>query len=79
MATVTESDLQEIKDLIYALDKKIDVNQARTEEKLTGIDKRLDVIEARVNNLTGWLIGVLLALVGGLLGLLGKVAFFPNP
>jgi hypothetical protein len=44
-----------------------------------GIDKRLDIIEGRVNSLTGWLIGILFAFVGGLLGILGKIAFFPNP
>jgi hypothetical protein len=79
MATVTESDLQEIKDLINGLDKKIDVNQARIEEKISGLDKRMEIIEGRINGLTGWLIGILFALVTGLLGLLGKVTFFPNP
>jgi hypothetical protein len=39
----------------------------------------LDIIEGRVNGLTGWLIGVLFALVGGLLGILGKITFFPTP
>jgi hypothetical protein len=38
----------------------------------------MDIIENRVNGLTGWLIGILFALVGGLLGLLGKIAFFPS-
>jgi tetrahydromethanopterin S-methyltransferase subunit F len=75
MATVTDSDLKEIKDILT----DIKVSQGKIEAQITGIDKRLDVIEARVNGLTGWLIGVLLALVGGLLGLLGKIAFFPNP
>lgn len=74
MTTVTDSDLKEIKDLIT----DIKVSQGEMKAQLTGIDKRLDVIEARVNGLTGWLIGVLLALVGGLLGLLGKVTFFPT-
>jgi hypothetical protein len=46
---------------------------------VSGIDKRLDIIEGRVNGLTGWVIGILFAFVGGLLGILGKIAFFPNP
>ena len=86
MVTVTESDLKEIKDLITNLT----INQVRMEERLSGqiialdekvsgIDKRLDIIEGRVNGLTGWLIGILFAFVGGLLGILGKIAFFPNP
>jgi hypothetical protein len=49
------------------------------DEKVSGTNKRLDIIESRVNGLTGWLIGILFAFVGGLLGILGKIAFFPNP
>lgn len=85
MAAVTENDLKELKDLI--IDLKL--NQVRMEErlsgqisgldeKISGIDKRLDIIEGRVNGLTGWLIGILFILITGLLGLLGKVAFFPG-
>jgi chromosome segregation ATPase len=111
MATVTDTDLKELKDLITAQSSQfvrvndtlteIKINQARTEERLSGqiaalderlsgqiatldekvsgLDKRLDIIEGRVNGLTGWLIGVLFAFVGGLLGILGKITFFPNP
>ncbi|MEB3249468.1 MAG: hypothetical protein VKK07_09005, partial [Merismopediaceae bacterium] len=72
MVTVTESDLKDIKDLITNLT----INQVRMEERLSGqiialdekvsgIDKRLDIIEGRVNGLTGWLIGILFAFVGG--------------
>jgi hypothetical protein len=75
MTTVTESDLKELKDLII----EVKVGQARMEAQLAGIDKRLDVIESRVGGLTNWIVGILFALVGGLLGLLGKFAFFPNP
>jgi tetrahydromethanopterin S-methyltransferase subunit G len=86
MPTVTESDLKEIKDLVTNLT----INQVKMEERLSGqinaldekvseIDKRLDIIEGRVNSLTGWLIGILFAFVGGLLCILGKIAFFPNP
>ena len=100
MATVTDTDLKELKDLITAQSSQfvrvndtlteIKISQARTEERLSGqiatldekvsgLDKGLDIIEGRVNGLTGWLIGVLFALVGGLLGILGKITFFPNP
>jgi hypothetical protein len=45
MATVTDSDLQELKDLISSLNSKIDVNQARTEDKLNSIDNRISKLE----------------------------------
>ncbi|MFM7190156.1 MAG: hypothetical protein ACKOX2_04970 [Microcystaceae cyanobacterium] len=77
MPTVTENDIQQLKDLITSGFNKLEVNQARLEEKVNALDKRLDIIESRVNGLTGWLIGILFVFVGGLLGLLGKIAFFP--
>ena len=86
MAIVTDTDLKELKDLITDLkvnqvrmEERLSGQMATLDEKVSGIDKRLDIIESRVNGLTGWLIGVLFALVGGLLGILGKITFFPNP
>ncbi len=86
MATVTDTDLKELKELITDLkvnqvrmEERLSGQMAPLDEKVSGIDKRLDIIESRVNGLTGWLIGVLFALVGGLLGILGKITFFPNP
>ncbi|MFM7439950.1 MAG: hypothetical protein ACKO2V_15365, partial [Snowella sp.] len=97
MATVTDTDLKEIKDLIIdlkinqvrmeerlsgqinALDEKLSGQINTLDQKVSGIDKRLEIVESRVNGLTGWLIGVLFALVGGLLGILGKLTFFPKP
>jgi predicted nucleic acid-binding Zn-ribbon protein len=82
MATVTDTDLKELKDLITDLkvnqvrmEERLSGQMATLDEKVSGIDKRLDIIESRVNGL----IGVLFALVGGLLGILGKITFFPNP
>ena len=75
----TDTDLQELKDLITSGFNRIDINQARLEEKFVAMDKRLELIESRVNSFTGWFIGSLIALVGGLLAILGKIAFFPNP
>ena len=97
MATVTDTDLKEIKDLIIdlkinqvrmeerlsgqinALDEKLSGQINTLDQKVSGIDKRLEIVESRVNGLTGWLIDVLFPLVGGLLGILGKLTFFPNP
>jgi len=95
MATVTDSDLKELKDLIIAQSAQmtniqtqlgevqsqvvdLKIGLGKIEGQIAGIDKRLDVNENRANSLTNWLIGILFALVGGLLGLLGKVTFFPS-
>jgi len=64
---------------IITLDEKLSGQIMTLDEKMSGTNKRLDIIESRVNSLTGWLIGILFAFVGGLLGILGKIAFFPNP
>jgi hypothetical protein len=45
MATITDSDLKEIKDLINGLNGKIEANQVRTEEKLNSIDNRISKLE----------------------------------
>ena len=83
MATVTDTDLKELKDLITDLkvnqvrmEERLSGQMATLDEKVSGIDKRLDIIESRVNGLTGWLIGVLFALAGGLLGIRQNY-FFP--
>jgi len=73
--TVTENDIKELKELITAGFKdlsdginqlKVSVGQIGT--KISGLDKRMDFLGSRVNRLTGWLIGVLFALVGRIIG-----------
>ncbi|MEB3226991.1 MAG: hypothetical protein VKJ27_01290 [Synechocystis sp.] len=64
---------------IDKLDSKLSGQMATLDAKLAGLDKRVENSEKRVDSVTGWLVGILFALVGGLLGLLGKFAFFPNP
>lgn len=85
MATL-EVDLGKILEKIDGRLERLEAGQAEMktaiatiDQKVTDTGKRLDFIEARVSSLTGWIIGILFALVGGLLGLLGKVTFFPNP
>ncbi len=55
MTTVTESDLQELKDLINIrfneLDKKIEVNTAVINERLSSINGRLDIMQVSVNKI----------------------------
>jgi len=90
MPTITDTDLKELKELMTSGFKEINAEITGVkisieklsgqitvlDERVSGLGKRLDILENRVNGLTGWLIGILFALVGGLLGLLGKIAFF---
>ena len=77
--TVSTETEKELRELITAGFTDLKIGQARIEEKINGIDKRLELIEHRVNNQTSWFIGSFVALVGGLLGILSKFVFFPNP
>jgi hypothetical protein len=77
--TVSTETEKELRELITAGFTDLKIGQARIEEKLNGIDKRLELIENRVNKQTSWFIGSFVALVGGLLGILSKFVFFPNP
>jgi len=42
------------------------------------IEKRIDDLNARVNITTNGFLGIVGILVTGILGILGKVVFFPN-
>ena len=77
--TVSTETEKELRELITAGFTDLKIGQARIEEKINGIDKHLELIENRVNNQTSWFIGSFVALVGGLLGILSKFVFFPNP
>ncbi len=77
--TVSTETEKELRELITAGFTDLKIGQARIEEKINGIDKRLELIENRVNNQTSWFIGSFVAIVGGLLGILSKFVFFPNP
>jgi len=84
MATVTDTDLKELKDLItdmkvnqVRMEERLSRQMATLDEKVSGIDKRLDIIESRVNGLKGWLIGVLFAFVGGFVRYSRQNYFFP--
>ena len=55
MTTVTENDIRELKDLINSrfneLDKKVEVNTAVINEKLSSINGRLDTMQASINKI----------------------------
>lgn len=114
MTTSTNADINELRDLILALDRKIDnkidaldrkidtkidaldkkieVFQARTEErfntidekfktldeKFKGINTRLGDFNTRLNTMTIGFLSIVGILVTGLVGIIGKVVFFPN-
>ena len=84
MPTVTETDLKELKDLIIdlksdiqAIDKKIDVYTARTDERLEEINTSLSELKKQTDKQDNrlWLLisGMFLAL----LGILAKFALNP--
>ena len=72
MATVTDTDLQEIKDLINnrfsELDKKLDLHIVRTDERLDSINQNLADLkkqsEKQDNRLWVLISGIFLALLG---------------
>ncbi|WP_299488743.1 hypothetical protein [Acaryochloris sp. IP29b_bin.137] len=94
MPPSTDTDIQELKNLILGLDKKIEVLDkkvevfaARTEERFNSIgqriesldkslNKRIDSLEQRTNVQVTFL-SLVPILATSLLGILGKVVFFP--
>lgn len=93
MTTVTDSDIKELKDLLVGLDKKIDAMDkkldiyiAKTDERLKGIDskltqldKRIDSVDTRLNTFMIGFLSIIGIMVTGILAIIGKVVFFPNP
>ncbi len=92
---MTASSDTEIRDLLTKINQdiqEIKISQARSEEKLIGIEKRLDdtnkriddtnirftQLEGRLNTQTNWFLGIFGVLVAGLLTIIGKLGFFPN-
>ncbi len=71
------ADVAEIKTTVNDVDTRLQVFQARTEEKFNSIDQRLANLETRGNaqETRFWTFVVLL--ITALRGLLAKVAFFP--
>lgn len=86
MSTVTEADIKELKDLINnRFDKlseditDIKVKLAKIESKTDGLEKRVDDLNGRLNIMTIGFLSIVGVLVTGILGIIGKIAFFPNP
>jgi archaellum component FlaC len=78
---------------IDVIDKKLDIHIARTDEKLKAIDerfdqldkriddvnKRVDSVDARLNTFMLGFLSIVGIMATGMLGIVGKVVFFPNP
>jgi hypothetical protein len=90
MAQKTDTDLREIKDLIQALDKKIDSGLSDIKLELSDVkgelklaNSRLTTIEANVNKLDGRLWGFiglgLTTTLGSLLTVFIRYMFWNNP
>jgi predicted nuclease with TOPRIM domain len=75
MPAITESDLQEIKDILMELK----ISQARMDEKLDAINNNVSDLKKQVdkqdNRLWVLVSGMFLVIIGALT----KFAFFPNP
>lgn len=83
----------ELERKIDGIDKKLDIHIVRTDEKFKSVDQRFDeidkrlnqvdrsieVINARLNTFTLGFLSIVGILVTGLLGIVTKVVFFPNP
>jgi hypothetical protein len=85
MTQMTDVDLRELRDLILGLDKRVEVFAAETKERFNSIDQRFDSVEQRLGSLEDkvkaqdnriW--SFLTALILALVGLLAKLAFFPQ-
>ncbi|MCZ8047286.1 MAG: DUF4164 domain-containing protein, partial [Microcystis sp. LE19-41.2A] len=49
------------------------------DSKVMEIEKRIDDLNVRVNISNNGFLGIVEILVTGILGILGKIVFFPNP
>ena len=65
-----------IESKIDKLDEKID---AKIEKLEADMDKRFGEVNTRLNTLTLGFLGIIGVLTGGLLTILAKFTFFPNP
>ncbi len=89
MSTVTENDLRELKKLINSrfdglsnelktVDKKIDVYIAKTDKKLNSIQHNFDALKKQSEKQDNRIWLLISGLFLTLLGVVAKIAFFPN-
>jgi tetrahydromethanopterin S-methyltransferase subunit G len=87
-----ESSVERLVEVVAAMDKKLDIHIARTDERFNSIDQRFDAMEQRFSALDedisdiktqlrgqdARLWGFVVALFLALAGVLAKVVFFPQ-
>ena len=92
MTQATDTDLQQIRDLLLGLDKKVDhidrtleVFQVRTDERFNSIDQRFSSLDQRMGSIEdrtkaqdSRLWTFVTALIVAALGIIAKLAFFPQ-
>ncbi|WP_309732324.1 hypothetical protein [Chamaesiphon sp. OTE_75_metabat_556] len=83
MSQITDTDLQELKDLIKGLDKKMDLGFAEVKGELNLVNTRLTLLETAVTKLDGrlWTFGgiALSVTLGSLLTVFVRYLFSDSP
>lgn len=64
---------------VIAIDKRLDDTNNNLNKRLDDTNSQIREIQTKFNGQTNWFVGIFSILVTGLLGILGKIAFFPNP
>jgi peptidoglycan hydrolase CwlO-like protein len=81
MTTTAETDIKELKELILNLDKRFNELDKKNEVqgvKLDVINQRLDDLKEQIGRQDNRFWGLVVALFVVLLGIIGKVLFFPS-
>lgn len=79
--TSIETDVGELKANVKSLDEKvrgIEIQVATSIGKIDGLRERMDDLNSRLNGMTVGFLSIVGILVTGILGIIGKVVFFPN-
>lgn len=74
----TDAEVKELRDLILGMDKKIDIFIARADERFNSIDTQLTDVKAQLKSQDARIWTLMVSSVIALLGLLAKLAFFPE-
>lgn len=76
-----QSDMTDVKidtEKLKSQNEQIVKRLESVDKRFDSVDKRFDNVENRLNSMTIGFFGIVDVLVTGLLGIIGKLAFFPN-
>ncbi|WP_348539799.1 MULTISPECIES: hypothetical protein [Spirulina sp. CCY15215] len=68
-----------IDDTKSSLEKRIDNTNQRIDDTKSSLEKQIESTNSRLNSITIGFFGIVGILVTGILTVLGKLVFFPNP